>query len=90
MVLGNNMKQKQKALKSPTASVHGDEEAINLVSSSSGEKPLRRIRRTPCNSNDFKFEILEFKGKLDLDELLEWLHTVEQIFDCKHILKDEG
>ena len=30
--LGNNMKQKQKALESPTESVHGDEEASNSVS----------------------------------------------------------
>jgi len=31
----------------------------------------------PQNSNDFKVKILEFEGKLDRDEFMEWLHTVE-------------
>lgn len=85
------MKQKQKALESPSISVHGDEEASNLVSSSSEEEPLKRVkeaRRALCNSNDFKVEIPEFEGKLDSDEFLEWLHTVERIFDYKDILED--
>jgi len=48
--LGNEMKQKQKALKSLAASVHDNEEANNLNSSSREEEPLRRVRgarRTP-------------------------------------------
>jgi len=82
------MKQKQKALESPVASIRGDEEAINMNSSSSEEEPLRRVRgarRTHQNSNDFKVKIPEFEGKLDLDEFLEWLHTVERVFDYKDI-----
>jgi len=89
--VGNDMKQKQKALESPTASVHGDEEASNLVNSSS-EEPLRRIRgarRMTKNSNDFKVEIPEFEGKLDPDEFLEWLHTVERVFEYKKIPDDK-
>ena len=78
------MKQKQKALEIPSGSVHGDEEASNSISSSSEEEPLRRVRearRAPCNSNDLKIEILEFEGKLDPDEFLKWVHTVERIFE---------
>jgi len=29
------------------------------------------------NTNDFKVEIPEFKGKLDPKEFLDWLHKVE-------------
>jgi len=86
--LGNDMKQKQNALESPATSVYNDEVASNLNSSSSEEEPLRRVRgarRTPQDSNDFKVEIPEFEGKLDLDESLEWLHTVERVFDYEDI-----
>ena len=78
--LWDDMKQKQKALESPSASVHDEDEASNLNSSSSDEEPQRRVRgarRTPQNSNDFKVEIPKFEGKLDTNEFLEWLHTVE-------------
>jgi len=37
--LGDDMKQKQKALESPSASVHDEDEASNLNSSSSDEEP---------------------------------------------------
>jgi len=69
------MKQKQKALKSPSASVYNEDEASNLNSSSSDEEPRRRVRgarRTLQNSDDFKVEIPEFEVKLDPDEFLEW------------------
>ena len=86
--LRSNIKQIQKVLESPSGSVHGDKEASNLVSSSSEEEPLRRVRRArraPYNSNDFKIEIPKFEGRLDHDEFLEWLHTVERIFDYKDV-----
>jgi len=35
--------------------------------------------------NDFKVEIPKFEGKLDPDEFLEWLHTVEEVYDYKDI-----
>jgi len=82
--LGDHMKQKPKAIESPIGSVHRDEKASNLISSSSEDEPPRRTggaRRTPSNSNDFKVEIPEFEGKLDLDEFLDWLQTVEHTFD---------
>ena len=86
------MKQKQKVLESPTTSVHDDEEASNLVSSSSEEEPPKRIRgarRTPNNSNDFKVKIPEFEGKLDPNEFLERLRTVDRVFDHKDIPDDK-
>jgi len=86
------MKQKQKTLKSPIGSIHDEDEASNLNSSSCDEEPLRRVRgtrRTPQNSNDFKVEIPKFEGKLDPDEFLEWLHTVERVFDYKDIPDDK-
>jgi len=33
-------------------------------------------------------EIPEFEGKLNLDEFLEWLHTVKRIFDYKKVPED--
>ena len=49
----------------------------------------RREWRPPSNSNNFRVELLEFEGKLDLDEFLEWLHTVERIFDYKEVPEDK-
>jgi len=63
-----------------------------MNSSSKEEEPLRTVRggrRTPQNSNDFKVEIPEFEGKLDPDEFLEWLHTMERVFDYKDIPDDK-
>ena len=34
---------------------------------------------------DFKVDIPEFEGKLDPDEFLDWLQTVERVFDFKDI-----
>jgi len=43
-LLEDDMKQKQKALESPSASIHNEDEASNLNSSSSDEEPQRRVR----------------------------------------------
>jgi len=61
--LGEAMKQKKKALASPTCSFRGDEdeEASNPLSSSGEGEPkkkARRERRQPANSNDFRIKIL--------------------------------
>jgi len=57
--------------------------SLRHQSNSSSEGQLSRRTQTECrqptNSNDFRVEILEFQGKLDLDEFLEWLHIVENI-----------
>jgi len=40
-------------------------------------------------SFDIKIEILEFERMLDPDKFLNWLHTVERVFDYKDILEDK-
>ena len=42
-----------------------------------------------ASSSDFKVEILEFEGKLDPEEFLDWLHTVERVFEYKDILEEK-
>jgi len=41
------------------------------------------------NSNDFRVDIPEFEGKLDPEEFLDWLSTVERVFDYKAIPDDK-
>ena len=45
----------------------------------------RQEEHDTFNSNEFKVEIPEFEGKLDPDEFIEWLQTVERIFEFKEI-----
>jgi len=81
--LGSNMKQKQKLQEDNERigmNYGSEEEASNALSFSKDYVPFERTRRgarPTFNSNDFKVEIPEFEGKLDPDEFLEWLQTVE-------------
>ena len=53
---------------------------------------MRMTRQSPrieARANDFKIEIPEFEGKLDPEDLLDWLHTVERIFEYKDIPEDK-
>ena len=93
--LGNNMKQKQK-LQEPSIRIGTDygheEEASNALSDSEEDVPFGRTQRRTWptfNSNEFKVEIPEFEGKLDPDEFIEWLQTVERIFKFKEIPEDK-
>jgi len=45
--------------------------------------------RFHANNNDFRVEVPEFEGKLDPKEFLDWLHTVERIFEYKDIPNDK-
>jgi len=45
--------------------------------------------RFQTNSNDFRVKSLEFEGKLDLNEFLRWMHTIERIFEYKEVPKDK-
>ncbi|GKC06657.1 hypothetical protein Tco_0998267, partial [Tanacetum coccineum] len=38
--------------------------------------------------NDIKVDILEYDGKLDPDEFVEWLRTVKRVFDYKQTIED--
>jgi len=92
--LGNSLKQKQQILESPSGSVPDEvnEEAESQHSEFEDEEPRRTPRREwrpPTNSNDFRVKLPEFEGKLDPDEFLEWLHTVERIFDYKEVPEDK-
>jgi len=37
----------------------------------------------------FKVKIPEFEGRLDPDEFLEWLQTVERVFEYKDVPEDK-
>ena len=91
--LDKSMKMKQKALTSPSRSNHGEMREVKRQHCEFEDeaKPRRLPRRKwhPIpNSNDFRVDILEFKGKLDSNEFLEWLHIVEHIFEYKVVPED--
>jgi hypothetical protein len=44
-----------------------------------------RTRYPTFNTNDFKVDIPEYDGRLDPDAFLEWLQTVERVFDYKTV-----
>jgi len=46
---------------------------------------MRTGRRATSNNGYIKEEILEFEGRLNPDEFLEWLQTIERIFYYKEI-----
>ena len=59
--------------------------------SSSSTNTNRRQHRFPTRNqfNDFKVNIPKFEGCLQLDEFVDWLHTVERVFELKEILDDQ-
>ena len=86
------MKQKQKAFASPSGSGQGEESEVesHYPESEYEEDVLTRLVRArrpsfDTNSNDFRLNILEFKGKLDPEEFLDWLSTVERVFEYKEV-----
>ena len=34
---------------------------------------------------DVKVDILEFEGRMQPNEFIDWLHIVEQVFDCLEV-----
>ena len=57
--------------------------------SDSSRGPRRTMRRFREAHHDFKVDIPEFEGKLDLNEFLDWLQTVERVFDFKDIPEEK-
>jgi len=51
-----------------------------FASLSGGEHTARRKKRIPYSFPRFKVEIPKIEGRLDVDELLESVQTVERIF----------
>jgi len=91
--LGTFLKQKQKMNEEPVYSAPRGQEQVfsHTLDSSSEEEQLRRPRSEPrmqANSNGFRVEILEYEGKLDPEEFLDWLHMVERVFEYKDVPED--
>ena len=64
----------------------------HTLDSSSEDEPLRMTRpdsRIQASTNDFKAKSPEFEGKLDPEDFLDWLHTVERVFEYKDIPEDK-
>ncbi|GJT29108.1 hypothetical protein Tco_0909383 [Tanacetum coccineum] len=59
----------------------------NGDSSSSGDS-VNKEGNGSRHSNDIKVDIPEYDGKLDPDEFVEWLRTVELVFDYKQTTED--
>ena len=97
--LSESLKQKRRKLRSSSSSrppgsaqwEEEEEEPLSNGSSSEEASPRshRRGRRHTTNFNDFKVDIPGFEGKLDPDDFIEWLQTVERIFDYKEIPDDK-
>ena len=89
-----NQEPNQESHEEPSGSIREDDGESSSYSSSSScaKKPHRTSkggRRSSTNFNDFRVEIPEFEGKLDPYEFVEWLSTVERIFDYKEIPEDK-
>jgi len=64
----------------------------HTLDSSCEDEALRMARpdlRIQATTSDFKVKILEYEGKLDPEECLDWLHTVERVFEYKNVPEDK-
>ena len=95
--LGQLMRERQGNLRSsrstskPTESEASDDED-NRFGDDEENVYARRPRRPPPlqdrSHHDFKVDIPEFEGQLDPDIFLDWLQTVERVFEFKDIPDD--
>ena len=53
------------------------------------ERRPRRSRKGKQLTLDFKVEIPEFDGQLNPDEFVEWMNTVERVFEYKDVSDDK-
>jgi len=51
--------------------------------------PGRHQRRQGSSLGNFRVDIAEFEGQLDPDHFLDWLQTVEQVFEYKDVAEDK-
>jgi len=58
-------------------------------SSSEGEEEGRPFRSRGGNNLDFKVDLPEFEGQLDPDLFLDWLRSVERVFDYKVVPEEK-
>ena len=94
--LGQLLEEKRRwnrSSNSPHNCVVSDEserEKNSIQGSSSEEGIIRRPQgRREGNFGDFNVDVPEFEGQLDLDHFLDWLQTVERVFEYKDILDDK-
>ncbi|WRX11629.1 Retrotransposon gag domain - like 10 [Theobroma cacao] len=57
--------------------------------SSDEEVPIRRLRTAVARDLGIKVDILEFEGRLHPDDFLDWLYTVERVFELKDIFDEK-
>ncbi|XP_020683447.1 uncharacterized protein LOC110100337 [Dendrobium catenatum] len=73
---------------------HQEEEEVNPFhqDSSSEEGDSRRrhrpVRPTFRDDGGIKIDLPEFEGRLDPDEFLNWIHTVERVIEFKEVAAD--
>ncbi|GJX23196.1 zinc finger, CCHC-type containing protein [Tanacetum coccineum] len=67
-------------LKKILEAIHGDESPSNGSINKGGQGGW--------HPNDIKVDSPEYDGKLDLDEFVEWLQTVERVFEYKHTMEE--
>ena len=63
------------------------EEMSYIVNSSDEDTPRRR--RQGNGHGDFRVDIPEFEGQIDPNHFLDWLQTVERIFEYKEVPDDK-
>ena len=95
--LAKSMSNQRKSLRSTPSRESSEseqdreEEDSNPIASSNdeGRPRARRNQRNSHPSLDFKVEIPKFEGHLDPDEFLEWLQTIERVFEYKDVPEDK-
>ena len=94
--LGKLLEERRRGLRNsrspPDQEVHSrpeEEESHPRGSSSEGEEDRRPFRPRGGNNLDFKVDIPEFEGQLDPDLFLDWLRTVERVFDYKDVPEEK-
>ena len=92
--LGQMMQEGRGTLRSSTStSKQVDSDASNDESNSLGDseedayvmRSRRHHRPQDRTYNDFKVDIPDFQGQLDLNLFLDWLQTIERVFEFKDI-----
>ena len=59
------------------------------TSNDSSSTRSTRTRRKQFRINDIKVDILDFEGKLQPDEVVEWLQIVERVFEYKEVPEEQ-
>ena len=86
----NNRREIQSSHSSDSQSVGEESEGNPFATSDEDlERRPRRARRGKQLALDFKVEIPEFEGQLNPDEFIEWMNTVERVFEYKDVPDDK-